>query len=142
MTSLVDRSAAPYRLAAALGIVLALASIVLALVGVYAVTAASVTDRTREIGVRAALGASPRDVVRMILREGAAIAASGTVAGLAGAVLASRLLHSQLFGVHLTDVTLLIPIASATVLLVGVAATLPAAFRASRLDPLRAMRTE
>ena len=142
MTSLVDRSAAPYRLAAALGTVLALAAVVLALVGVYAVTAASVTDRTREIGVRAALGASPRDLVRMILREGAAIAAIGTAAGLAGAVVASRLLHSQLFGVRLADVTLLIPVASAAVLAVAIAATLPAALRASRLDPLLAMRND
>jgi hypothetical protein len=142
MTSLVNRSAAPYRLAAALGSVLALASIVLALVGVYAVTAASVTDRTREIGVRAALGASPRDLLHLILREGVAIATVGTAAGLAGAVLASRLLHSQLFGLRLTDVTLLIPVASAAVLSVVIVATLPAALRAARLDPLRAMRTD
>ena len=142
MPSLVARSAAPYRLSAWLGATLALSSILLALVGVYAVSAASVTERTREIGVRAALGASPRRLVKLILGEGARTACVGMGTGLAGALVAARLLRSQLFDVQVSDLTVLVPLAAVSVLLAALAATLPAARRAAHADPLIAMKSE
>jgi putative ABC transport system permease protein len=142
MTSLVERSAASYRLAAILAGALALASIVLALIGVYAVTAASVSERIREIGIRAALGAAPGDLMRMVLREAGATAALAAAIGAAGAFAAARLLQSQLFGVRTEDIGILIPTVGAAVLIVALAAVVPVARRAAHADPLIAMRTE
>jgi len=142
MTSLVERSAAPYRLAATVAGALALASIVLALLGVYAITAASVSERIREIGIRAALGAAPGDLLRMILREGAATAATAAPIGAVGAFAAARLLQSELFGVRSEDIGVLIPVVGGAVLIVAVAAVWPVARRAAHADPLIAMRTE
>jgi len=142
MTALVARSAAAYRLAASLAGGMALASILLALIGVYAVMAASVSGRTREIGVRAALGASPGTLQRLILGEGAIVAGVGCAIGLAGAGAVARLLQAQLFGVRLGDIALILPAVSTAILLAALAAALPAARRAARVDPLIAMRAE
>ena len=110
-------------------------------IGVFGVISYGVSQRTQEIGVRVALGADQRDVVRLIVRHGAALAGAGLVIGLAGALAATRLLATLLYQVSPTDPpTFLL---GATVLGASAlaAAALPAA-RAARLDPAVALRAE
>jgi putative ABC transport system permease protein len=113
----------------------------LSFVGVYGVMAYSVTERTREIGVRLALGARPRDVARAVLRQGAGLTAIGIAVGLTLSAFFARVLSALLFGVDPID-----PATFATVTVVAIAAglvasALPAAF-ASRTDPTVALRGE
>jgi putative ABC transport system permease protein len=113
----------------------------LAALGVYGVVAEVVGRRTRELGLRMALGADRSAVLRLVMRQGLALAAAGLVAGLAGALLTGRLLEGLLFQVAPRDLATL---AAATALLATVAllaAWLPAR-RATRLDPLAALREE
>jgi predicted permease len=123
-----------------LGLFAAIA-IVLAGIGVYGVMAYSVSQRVREIGIRIALGASARQVFDQIVGQGFRLVLVGIIAGLAAAVLATRLLASMLYGVSATD-----PLTFGTVatLLVGVALAACAvpAFRAVRIDPTTALRQE
>jgi putative ABC transport system permease protein len=119
--------------------VFALVALMLAAIGVYGVMAYGVNERTREIGVRVALGADPTDVVKLILRGALGMASLGIALGLAGAFMASRLLASMLFGVTATDVP---TFAGAAVVILGVATLaswLPAR-RAARVDPAVALR--
>jgi ABC-type antimicrobial peptide transport system permease subunit len=114
---------------------------VLALVGLYGLVAYSVSRRTREIGVRMALGARRGQVVAMVLRQGLVLAAVGVAVGLLGSVGVSRLLAAIIEGVPTFELMafwappLLLLAASAL-------ATLVPAWRAARIDPLRALRTE
>jgi predicted permease len=140
LPALVARSASARRLAAILAAGLAGTAVLLAILGVAAVAAAAVAERRREIGVRAALGASPRDLLRMVLGEGLRTGAAGALAGLAGSWAAVRLLGAHLFGLDLGDVTLSVAGVAAVLLGVAVTAALPAARRAARADPLVAMR--
>jgi putative ABC transport system permease protein len=119
--------------------VFALIALLLAAVGVYGVISYSVAGRTREIGVRVALGAKRGEITRMILAEGARPVILGVVVGLAGAWFATRLVESMLFGVTRTDpVTYsLIPIALVSV---GVLASLVPALRATSIAPTEALR--
>jgi predicted permease len=142
MESLVQRSAAPRRIAATMALALAAVSVLLSLIGAYAVSAASVEERSKEIGIRAALGAAPSDLLRLVAAEAAATSLAGGLAGLAGSVAGSRLLHAQLFGVQTSDAVVLIPFACLTLVTAGVTAALPAARRAASADPLVAMRVE
>lgn len=116
-------------------------ALLLGAVGLFGVISYVVGQRTREIGIRVALGAEAVDVQRMIVRQGVRVTAVGIVVGLAGAVALTRLLQSVLFGVSATDpVTFIV----APVLLISVsliAAWLPAR-RASRVDPVQALRSE
>jgi putative ABC transport system permease protein len=115
--------------------------VALASVGIYGILAYLVTQRTREIGIRMALGARAADVLRLVLREGMAPVALGGVAGMLAAVLATRALRSMLFGVTPLDP---ISFAAAPALLATVALLacyLPAR-RATRVDPLVALREE
>ena len=119
----------------------AVLALLLAAVGVYGVMAYSVAARTREIGVRVALGAQPRSVFGMVLRQGLGAAAVGLTVGLLGALALGRLLTSLLYGVTPTDATTFIAVAGG-LLAVVLAACLVPARRAVRVDPLEALRSE
>jgi predicted permease len=121
--------------------IFAILALILATVGLYGVIALSVGQRSREIGVRMALGASPRDVVRQILGEGMRLVVVGVLLGIVGALGASRLLSSMLFGVSPVNPALYLS-AVAGVLAVSVTATLLPARRATRVDPLLALRAD
>jgi len=120
--------------------IFALIALVLAAVGLYGVMAYSVTQRTREIGIRMALGAAHADVLRMVLRHGARLTLLGVAIGLAAAFGVTRLIASLLY-VSATDAMTFTTI---SVLLSAVAmlASLLPARRAARVDPLVALRQE
>ena len=123
-----------------LGIFAALA-LVLAAVGIYGVMAYAVTQRTHEIGVRVALGAQRRDVMRMLMGHGLVLALVGVAVGLAGAFALTRLMASLLFGVSSTDVTTF-AVVSALLTAVTLLASFVPALRATRIDPITALRYE
>jgi putative ABC transport system permease protein len=116
-----------------------LVAMLLAAIGVYAVLAYSVAQRTREIGVRVALGAQRRDVVALILRQGSTLTLIGLTIGLVGAYVLSRLLESMLYQVNAHDGLVFAASASALAL-VAMLATLAPALRATRVDPITALR--
>ena len=116
-------------------------ALLLATVGVYGALTASVSQRTRELGVRIALGATARDVGRMIVGQGLKLVLSGIALGLVGALALRRMIEKLLFGVSPTDPLTYAVIAS---LLIGVAllACWIPARRATKVDPLVALRSE
>jgi putative ABC transport system permease protein len=116
-------------------------ALILAGVGLYSVLAYSVTLRTKEIGVRVALGAEPGSVTGLVLRQGAGMTILGVAAGLAGALALTRFMQSIIFGVSSFDVA---TFACVTVLLIAIAlaASYLPARRAARIDPMEALRTE
>jgi putative ABC transport system permease protein len=116
-------------------------ALLLAGVGVYGVMAYAVSQRVHEIGIRMALGARAADVVRMVMRQGAVVAAAGVGAGLLGALAIARLMSGVLFGVSATDLVTFVamPLALAAVALF--ACWMPAR-RAARVDPMVALRSE
>jgi putative ABC transport system permease protein len=116
-------------------------TLLLAAIGVYGITANSVSLRTREVGIRMALGARARDVSRMFVREGLSLSFIGVAAGLAISTAASRLLTAFLFGLEPTD-TMTFAGGSAILCLVAVAASYFPARRAARVDPLVALRDQ
>lgn len=116
-------------------------ALALAALGIYGVMAFSVGQRSHEIGVRMALGASRDHVVRMVLREGAMLAGAGLLLGLGGAYLVGRAMRSTLFGVGAIDPGAFLSVA-ALLLLAALAACYLPARRASRIEPMRALRTE
>jgi putative ABC transport system permease protein len=126
---------------AAIAPVFAVIALVLASIGLVAVIAHSVSQRTKEIGVRMAIGAASHDIARMILREGMRPVAVGVIAGLVAAAGANRLLHSQLVGISPYDP---ITVAAGPLVLIAVAligCRIPAR-RAMRVDPVVALRHE
>lgn len=131
----------PHRQAMLLLGFLAGAALLLACLGLYGVVAQASAQRTREIGVRVALGARPRAVVGLILRDGMRPVWIGTVAGVAAALALTRLLASQLFGVTPTDPFALAAAAALLLITALIACAIPAR-RAAALDPSRALRHE
>jgi putative ABC transport system permease protein len=123
-----------------LGIFAGLA-LLLASLGIYGVMAYSVAQRTRELGVRVALGATRENVLGLVLRQGVVIAGVGAVIGLAGAFGLTRLIASQLYAVKATDPATFVGV-TVLLLVVAIGATLVPALRATRIDPLVALREE
>ena len=121
--------------------VFAVVALVLAAVGIYGVMSYSVSRRTHEIGIRLSLGASRGEVLRMVVRQGMALALSGAVAGLIGALLLSRLLTGMLYGVRPND-PLTFGGVAALLGFVALLATYVPARRATRIDPMVALRYE
>jgi putative ABC transport system permease protein len=113
----------------------------LAAIGVYAVMAYSVSQRTREIGIRIALGAHSRDVLRLILRQGAGLAIAGSLIGVAGAFLLRKIMASLLYGLSANDPLILSIVPCVMVLVLLLACWLPAR-RAAKIDPIIALRSE
>ena len=116
-------------------------ALVLGVVGVYGVTSYLVAQRTREVGVRLALGAQPGQVVRMVVRQGMVVAAAGLAAGLGGAVAAGRLMTGLLYGVSPHDLWTLAGVTALIAVATLVANWVPA-LRAAHVDPLTALRSE
>jgi putative ABC transport system permease protein len=121
--------------------VFAIVAVLVAAVGLYGVVAHSVTERTREIGVRLALGAEGRQVLGLFVRQGLVTAAVGTIVGLAGAATMTRVLEKLLFVVKPSDPATLGGVALLLLVVAGVACYIPAR-RAARIDPLAALRAE
>jgi len=141
MTQVVSNAASARRFNMALLTSFAAVALLLTMLGVYGVVAFLVSRRYREIGIRMALGAQRRDVLGLILQQGMKPVAFGTVAGLAGSLISSRLISSQLYGVSSWDpwtLTSVIALLAATALL---ACWLPAR-RAAGVDPMDALRYE
>ena len=139
MTDVVHEALAGPRFAARVLGAFAVTALLLAALGLYGLVSYSVGRRTREIGLRVTLGARPRDIARLVLREGLLPAALGVALGLAGAAFAAQLVSKLLFGVDPTDAFTL---GGASVLLLGVAAlasVLPAR-RALRVRPSVTLR--
>jgi ABC-type antimicrobial peptide transport system permease subunit len=114
-------------------------ALVLAMLGVYGILAYFVAQRTNEIGVRMALGALRSDVLRMVVRRGMLLTVSGLIAGLFGALVLTRFLARQLYGITAADPRVLILVVLALGFIASLACYLPA-LRASRVDPMVALR--
>jgi predicted permease len=141
MQQLVDRSVFTRRFVVWLVASFAAFGIVLAMLGIYAVIAYSVVQRTQEIGIRMALGASPRDVTRRFLTQTMTLALAGLAIGLPAAWLAARGLRSLLFGVTPSDVTTFAAVGTLVVVVAAMAGYVPAR-RAARVDPLTSLRAD
>ena len=132
---------APRRFTLELVEAFAAAALLLAVIGVYAVSASAVAARTREIGIRAALGASRREVIALVLRGGMGPVVAGLLVGAAAASLTERAVAGMLFGVTIRD-PLSIGMVAATLTLAALLASLVPARRAARVDPVIALQTE
>jgi putative ABC transport system permease protein len=141
MQNQVDRSASQERALAFLAIVFSALALLLAAVGLYGVLAYSIGQRTREIGVRLALGAQRSSVIGLVLREMLFICVIATAIGLPSTVALARLFRSQLYGVKFDDPLTLIYAVVLTAMMVALAAALPAR-RAAAVEPMQALRTE
>jgi putative ABC transport system permease protein len=137
----VSRLLAGPRFSAVLLTVFALVALAMASIGVYGVMAHSVAQRTHELGVRMALGAGRADVMGLVLRQSAALAAAGILAGLSAAAALTRYLEGMLFGLTAFDPGTLLAVSLTLALAVTLAAYVPAR-RATRVDPLIALRGE
>ena len=141
MEGTLDTASATPRFRTFLLVVFAAVALLLALAGVYGVMAYTVSQRLPELGVRVALGATPRHVMRLVLGYGAKLAAAGLVIGLALSIAAGRLLQGLLFNVTPRDPVML-ALVTVTVALATLAACYVPGRRAVRVDPMLALRAE
>jgi putative ABC transport system permease protein len=141
LSTLVGRSAAQRLFVTRLLGGFAVVALLLAAIGLYGVVSYGVAQRTRELGVRMALGAQRRDVLRIVLSSGVLLVGIGVGGGLAAAVVATRFLGALVFGVSPVDPATFAG-AAAVLIVVAVAAHWVPARRALRIDPARALRTE
>jgi ABC-type antimicrobial peptide transport system permease subunit len=121
--------------------IFAIAGLVLTLIGIYGVIAYSVRQRTREMGIRIALGAQSGSLLRLVLRQAVILAVTGAVCGVIGSLLLMRLLASQLFAIKPGDPVTLIG-AALLMMIVALAASWIPARRATKVDPIIALRYE
>jgi putative ABC transport system permease protein len=135
------KQVAPLRTMAVLSGGYALLALFLAGFGLFAVLAHNVSQSTREIGIRMALGAAPRSVLSLVLREGLTLTLIGLAAGFAGAVCITRTMQALLFGVSTTEPAVFGAMAALLLTVAACACWIPAR-RAMRLDPLDALRQE
>jgi putative ABC transport system permease protein len=131
----------PWRLGSTVFVILGVLSVVIAAVGLAAVSAYGVTRRTREIGIRSALGAEPRDLVRLVLGRSLFVVVTGLFVGMGLAWAGGRILNAQLFEITATDPRVLVGAAIGLLAVGAVAAWVPAT-RAARIDPVVALRAE
>jgi putative ABC transport system permease protein len=141
LQTLVDKAVSPRRFILILLSGFSAFALILASLGIYAVISYSVNQRTQEFGIRMALGAQPRDVLRMVLGKGMVLALAGAAVGLIGALALSRLMVSMLYGVKPDDFATFL----AVMLVLGfvaLAANYIPAYRATKIDPMEALRYE
>ncbi len=134
-------SVSPQRFRSALLSLFALVAVLLAGLGIYGVMNYTVAQRTREIGIRVALGAETRDVLRLVLRQGLTLALTGVALGVAAALALTRLMKTFLFGVSATDPLTFVGVALLLTFIAVLACWLPAR-RATKVDPMIALRCE
>jgi ABC-type antimicrobial peptide transport system permease subunit len=137
----VSESEAPRRFNTVLISSFAGAALLLAILGIYSVIAFSVAQRMQELAIRMALGSQRSAIMRLVLASGARLAGAGCIIGIAGALAASRLLGSMLFGVSALDPAVLVASALLLLLLALTASLLPAR-RAASINPISALRSE
>jgi predicted permease len=130
-----------FRLGASLAAAMGLLGLLLAVVGVYGVVSYAATQRTQEVGVRMALGASPRQILALLLKQGAKLIAAGLLSGLAGAWALTRAMSSMLVGVSPSDPLTYLSVAALLCFITLLACWIPAR-RAMRVDPMVALRYE
>jgi predicted permease len=140
-TERIDRMLFGERLIARIGSVFGLIALTLACIGLYGLLSYQVTRRTREIGIRAALGAQKQDVLRLVAAQGLKPLVAGLVFGLGGSVAATGLLHGLLYGVTPADSVTLVTVSLLFLGVGGLATWIPAE-RATRVDPMVALRYE
>jgi predicted permease len=137
----IDRELRPWRLGASLFVAFGIFAVLVAAIGVYSVIAYAMSQRTREMGIRVALGAQVADVLRLVAGEGLRVVAVGALIGVGVTLALGKLVASMLYGVTPRD-PFVIGAAACTLLLVGLVATMLPAWRAARVDPIKALRTE
>jgi len=130
-----------FRLGASLAAAMGLLGLLLAIVGVYGVVSYAATQRTQELGVRMALGASPRQILALLLRQGAQLVAAGLLFGLVGAWTLTRAMSHMLVGVSPSDPLTSLSVAALLSFITLLACWIPAR-RAMRIDPIVALRYE
>jgi putative ABC transport system permease protein len=141
MDEIIDASVSQRRFQTLLLVVFATVAVGLAMIGIFGVLSYSVSQRTPELGLRMALGAAPRSILALVLKQAGTLIVAGVAIGLAGAYVLSRYVESLLFGIHRTDLTTYVA-AVAILAVVAVAASLVPARRGSRVDPIIALRYE
>jgi putative ABC transport system permease protein len=141
MDALVAATAAERRFALILFEAFALVALLLAAIGIYGVLSGSVTERTREIGVRSALGASRGDILALVVRQGMILTGLGVAIGLSGAMVASRAIVTLLFGTSRLDPTTYLGVVALLAGVSAIACWVPA-WRAARIDPSITLRAE
>jgi putative ABC transport system permease protein len=138
---LVANAAVQQRFALTLFEAFALAALALAAIGIYGVLSGSVAERTREIGVRSALGASRREILALVLRQGLRLTGVGVIVGVSGAVVASRVLVTLLFGISHLDPATYAAVIALLLAVSAIACWIPAS-RAAGVDPSVTLRAE
>ena len=141
MEALVERSTAERRFAMVVFEGFAGAALTLAAIGIYGILAVGVSERTREIGVRSALGATHAQIVGLVLQQGAGLTVAGMLIGLAGAAVASRSLATLLFGISRLDPVTYVTVCALLAIVASAACAVPA-WRAVRVDPSIALRAD
>jgi putative ABC transport system permease protein len=141
MEEIIDASVAQRRFQTFLLLVFAAVAVALALIGIYGVLAYSVAQRTQELGIRIALGANPRSVIALVLRQAGVLIAAGIVLGIGGSLALTRYVQSLLFQMQTTDWRTYAG-AIALLALAGAMASLVPAVRGARVDPMVALREE